>query len=80
MSPSPTRAVQRAPCPAGIAYSNSHPDPAALPQLPMALNALVGVSADQAFTVDVNPAANAGADFSGVRDVMLAIEYSATLV
>jgi hypothetical protein len=46
----------------------------------MALNALVGVSADQAFAVDVNPAANAGACFSGVRDVMLAIEYSATLV
>ena len=68
------------PCTAGIAYSNNHPDPAALPQPPMALNALVGVSADQAFAVDVNPAANAGADLSGVRDVMLAIEYSATLV
>lgn len=67
------------PCQAGIAYSNRHPDPAAPPQPPMPLNALDGADANQVFAVDIDPAANAGVDFSGLRDVLFAIEYMAKL-
>jgi hypothetical protein len=64
----------------GVAYSNVHPDPGALPQPPMALNALTGVSADRTFSFTVNPAQNPGADFSSVTDVLFAVEYEAKLV
>jgi hypothetical protein len=63
----------------GVAHSNRHPDPNAAAQPPMALNALCGLPADQRFEVRVDPAANPGADFAGVRDVLFAIEYEAAL-
>lgn len=67
------------PCTAGIAHSNLHPDPAAAPQPPMALNALAGTTADQTFVVDIDPAAHPGAPFASVRDLLFAIEYTATV-
>jgi hypothetical protein len=66
-------------CIAGIAYSNHHPDPAAPPQPPMALNAFVGAPADQVFSVEVHPELNDDIDFSGLRDLLFAIEYTATV-
>jgi len=43
------------------------------------LNALVGVSATQTFTVGLNKAQLIGVDFTGTRDLVLGVEYEATL-
>lgn len=64
----------------GVAYSNVHPDPAAPPQPPMALNALTVASADQIFSLAIDPAQNPGWDYTALGDVLCAIEYSAQLV
>lgn len=64
----------------GIALSNAPPltDPEN-PSLPQPLNGLVGLSADQTFTVIIDKTLNPAADFSGVADVVLGLEYTADL-
>lgn len=63
----------------GIAMSNLPPtinDPVP-PPLP--LNALADFAADQVFTLAIDKNQNPGVDFSGVTDVVLAVEYAADL-
>ncbi|HEY7057730.1 MAG TPA: hypothetical protein VH458_14440 [Vicinamibacterales bacterium] len=60
--------------------SSLQPDPA-MPVLPASpLNVFAGLDPNQAFTLEVKKAANPGIDFTRVTDVILAIEYEASLV
>ncbi len=64
----------------GMALSNAEPlsdDESSVPAQP--LNALVGSSVDQVFELTIDKAANQTADFSGVTDAVLGIEYTAEL-
>jgi Tc toxin complex TcA C-terminal TcB-binding domain len=64
----------------GFAISTLQPDPA-MPPLPASpLNALAERNPEQAFTLAISKAANPGVDFHRVTDVVLAIEYEASLV
>jgi hypothetical protein len=64
----------------GFAISTLQPDPA-LPPLPASpLNALAEIDPDQAFTLAISKTANPGVNFHRVTDVVLAIEYEASLV
>jgi hypothetical protein len=65
----------------GAAFSNAPPftqPGSAAPLSP--LNQLVGKVATQVFTLSVDTSTNPGVDFSGVTDVVLGVEYEATLV
>jgi transcriptional regulator of aromatic amino acid metabolism len=64
----------------GFAISTLQPDPA-LPLLPASpLNAFAEMNPEQAFTLAISKPANPGVDFHRVTDVVLAIEYEASLV
>jgi hypothetical protein len=66
----------------GSAISNLQPDPA-LPSLlpPSPLNAFAGMNPEQAFILTIRKQAdNPGVNFQRVTDVVLAIEYEASLV
>jgi hypothetical protein len=64
----------------GFAISTLQPDPA-LPPLPASpLNSFAEMNPEQAFTLAIRKRANPGVDFHRVTDVMLAIEYEASLV
>jgi hypothetical protein len=64
----------------GFAISTLQPDPA-LPPLPASpLNAFAEMNPEQAFTLAISKPANPGVDFHRVTDVVLAIEYEASLV
>lgn len=64
----------------GFAISTLQPDPA-LPPLPASpLNAFAEMNPEQAFTLAISKPANPGVDFQHVTDVVLAIEYEASLV
>jgi Tc toxin complex TcA C-terminal TcB-binding domain len=64
----------------GFAISTLQPDPA-LPPLPASpLNAFAEMNPDQAFTLSISKPSNPGVDFHRVTDVVLAIEYEASLV
>ena len=63
----------------GIAMSNL---PAAITDPvppPLPLNALADFAADQRFALTIDKNQNPGVDFSGVSDVVLAVEYAADL-
>jgi hypothetical protein len=63
----------------GLALSSLSPSPV-IPALPASpLNALADKDPFQAFTVSITKAANPGVDFTGVADVVLALEYAADL-
>lgn len=64
----------------GVAISTLSPSPVSPPLPSSPLNALEDLDPDQTFTLAITKAANPGADFGGVADVVLAIEYEATLV
>ena len=64
----------------GFAISTLQPDPA-LPPLPASpLNAFAEMNPEQAFTLAISKPANPSVDFHRVADVVLAIEYEASLV
>ena len=64
----------------GFAISTLQPD-SALPALPASpLNAFAEMNPEQAFTLAFSKPANPGVDFQRVTDVVLAIEYEASLV
>ena len=64
----------------GFAISTLQPDPG-LPPLPASsLNAFADMDPEQAFTLAISKPANPGVDFEHVSDVVLAIEYEASLV
>lgn len=64
----------------GFAISTLQPDPS-LPPLPASpLNAFAGMNPEQAFTLSISKSANATTDFRRVTDIVLAIEYEASLV
>jgi len=64
----------------GFAISTLQPDPA-LPPLPASpLNAFAEMNPEQAFTLAISKPANPSVDFHRVTDVVLAIEYEASLV
>ena len=53
------------------------PGGTALPARP--LDGFADFAPDQAFSLTIDKNANTGVDFSGVQDVVMAIEYSADL-
>ncbi len=62
----------------GIAHSNA--EPFNVPGVPAeVLNAFVGTSADQTFSITLGSTPCPGVDFSHVADVILAVEYEAKL-
>lgn len=61
----------------GIALSNAGFLAAANGGLPLPLNDLTGLSADQPFTLTMDAAANPGVDFSKMYDVQMVVEYEA---
>lgn len=63
----------------GIATSNMPPAPVSPPPTPQALDKFLDFEVRQRFSVLVNKAQNTGVDFSGVSDVLLAVEYAANL-
>ncbi len=64
----------------GFAMSSLHPDPG-LPPLPVSpLNAFADMNPEQLFTLAISKPANPGVDFQRVTDVVLALEYEASLV
>jgi hypothetical protein len=64
----------------GFAISTLQPDPG-LPPLPASpLNAFADMDPEQAFTLAISKPANPGVDFAHVSDVVLAIEYEASLI
>jgi hypothetical protein len=75
-SPASTIAV---PITQGLALSTLPPAPVTPPLPASPLNALENRDPNQAFTVSIAKAANAGVDFTGVADIVLALEYEANL-
>lgn len=63
----------------GIAMSNLPPTTSDPAPPPMPLNALGDFAADQRFTLEIQKAQNPGVDFSGITDVIFALEYAADL-
>jgi Tc toxin complex TcA C-terminal TcB-binding domain len=64
----------------GFAISSLQPDPL-LPPLPAyPLNAFADQDPEQTFTLSISKAANPGVNFSRVTDVVLALEYEASLI
>jgi tetratricopeptide (TPR) repeat protein len=64
----------------GFAISSLQPDPS-LPVLPVSpLNVFAGQNPEQTFTLSISKAANPGVNFSRVTDVVLALEYEASLI
>ena len=61
----------------GIALSNAGFLAAANGGVPLPLNDLTGLSADQPFTLTIDAAANPGVDFSKMYDVQIVVEYEA---
>jgi hypothetical protein len=61
----------------GIVLSNAGFLAAANGGVPLALNALTGISFDQPFTLTIDAGANAGVDFSNMYDVQMFVEYEA---
>lgn len=64
----------------GLALSTLPPTPVVPPMPASPLNALEGRDPNQVFTVSVAKAANPGVDFTGVADIVLALEYEANIV
>ncbi len=62
-----------------FAISTLQPDPALPPLAASPLNAFADMNPDQAFTLEINKTANPGVDFQRVTDIVLAIEYEASL-
>jgi hypothetical protein len=64
--------------PKGVAFSNRPPitEPQSTAP-PSPLNALGGITADQAITVTIDRIDNTDVDFSNVRDVLLGVDYTA---
>ena len=63
----------------GIAMSNVPPNTGGPSPTPQPLDKLLDVDIRQRFSVVVHKAQNSGVDFSGVSDVLLAVEYVADL-
>jgi hypothetical protein len=61
----------------GIALSNAGFLAGANGGVPLPLNDLMGISADQTFTLTVDAGVNAGVDFSKMYDVQMFVEYEA---
>ncbi|HEX2541206.1 MAG TPA: hypothetical protein VHM00_08995 [Caldimonas sp.] len=64
---------------AGLAMSNAGILADGNGGVPLPLNAFAGQTADLTLTLEIDSAANPGVDFSGLREVMLWLEYEATL-
>ena len=64
----------------GIAMSNIPPTADEAVPPPMPLNVLADVAAEQRFTLSIVKSNNPGVDFSGVSDVVLAVEYQADVI
>ncbi len=64
----------------GVAMSNIPPTVNDLVPLPLPLNVLADVAADQRFRLTIDKTQNPGIDFSGVTDVVLAVEYAADVL
>jgi len=63
----------------GFAMSTLQPDPA-MPPLPASpLNAFADLDPDQTFTLSISKATNPSVDFQHVTDMVLALEYEATV-
>ena len=63
----------------GVALSNAGFLTAANGGVPLPLNDVTGLSADQSFTLTIDAGANAGADFSKMYDVWFLVEYEAQI-
>lgn len=63
----------------GVAMSNVPPTSTGPSPTPQPLDKLLDFDVRQRFSVAVNKAQNSGVDFSGVSDVLLAVEYEADL-
>ncbi|MCC6287937.1 MAG: hypothetical protein IT249_08630 [Chitinophagaceae bacterium] len=63
----------------GIALSNTSVMAAANAGVPLSLNPLTGINANQAFIFEMDKSDNAGIDFSKMVDVQLYIEYEAKI-
>ena len=64
----------------GFAISSLQPDPGMLPMPSSPLNVFAETDPEQAFTLAISKSANPGIPFDRVTDVVLAIEYEASLV
>lgn len=65
----------------GVAFSNIPPivSPDFPPSTaPSPLNALAGSAANQVFKLTFDAAANAGVDFKGIQDIVIAVDFTAT--
>ena len=66
--------------PQAIAVSNAAPfNGGPQPPAPSPLNAFVNAPVNQTFTLTIDKAAHPGVDFTQVKDVVLGIEYTASL-
>ena len=63
----------------GIALSNAGALAGGNAGVPLPLNTFAGVDVDQTFTLKIDSAANAGIDFTNLSEVLLLLEYEATL-
>jgi hypothetical protein len=63
----------------GLALSTLSPSPVTPPLPASPLNALADKDPLQTFTVSITKAANPGADFTEIADIVLALEYEADL-
>lgn len=78
-SATPAKSVQ-VPVKNGFAISGLLPDPSAPPLPTVPLNAFAGLDPAQAFSLKISKAVNPGVDFSTVTEIVLAIEYEASVV
>ncbi|KAL5371407.1 hypothetical protein DPSP01_014279 [Paraphaeosphaeria sporulosa] len=64
----------------GVTFSNSPPITDAQSTVPKSpLNVLTGIDANQLLTLTIKKANNSGVDFTGVKDVVIGVDYSARL-
>ena len=63
----------------GVAMTNAGFLAGANGGVPLPLNALTGISADQPFTLTIDAGANPGVDFSKLYDVQMCVEYEAQI-
>jgi hypothetical protein len=64
----------------GVVYSNNPPMSGPLSTAPLSpLNVLAGIDVNQTLTLRIDKTANAGIDFTKVNDVILGVDYTATV-
>jgi hypothetical protein len=64
----------------GVAFSNSPPVTDGTSTVaPSPLNVFTGIDADQKLTLTIKKADNPGMDFSGIKDIVIGVDYSARI-